>query len=72
MIDEPELEEEYAIRKGFEGPYGDRKQEITLHFYWYTHLDEKALTEKLNSCLLTNEEYALGPDEWKSFADAQL
>lgn len=68
MIDEPQLEEEYAdyIKESFEGPYGDRKQEIV---FIGTHLDEKALTEKLNSCLLTNEEYALGPDEWKNYAD---
>ena len=68
MIDEPELEEEYAdyIKESFVGSYGDRKQEIVLIG---VHLDEASLRKKLDDSLLTDEEFALGPEVWKNYED---
>ncbi|MCM8536075.1 MAG: GTP-binding protein [Lentisphaeraceae bacterium] len=68
MIDEPELAEEFSdyIKESFEGPYGDRKQEIV---FIGIHFNKEQLIEKLNNCLVTDEEFSKGPDFWKSFSD---
>ncbi|MCM8531129.1 MAG: GTP-binding protein, partial [Lentisphaeraceae bacterium] len=68
MIDEPELVEEFAdyIEESFEGPYGDRKQELV---FIGTSFDKEQLIQKLNDCLLTDEEFDKGPEFWKTFED---
>jgi G3E family GTPase len=47
-------------------PYGDRRQELTL-------IGEEAGLEEIGksllSCLLTDEEHALGPKEWTKWKD---
>ncbi len=47
-------------------PYGDRRQELVLIGIG---MEPEALTARLDACLLTNAELALGPDGWKVFAD---
>jgi hypothetical protein len=50
----------------FEGPYGDRRQEIAIIG---ANMDEARLRAMLESCLLTDEEMALGREAWSAFAD---
>jgi G3E family GTPase len=66
LKDEPELAEEYAdyIKESFEGPYGDRKQEIV---FIGVELDQEEVTKKLDECLLSDDEFARGPEFWASF-----
>jgi G3E family GTPase len=63
----PEDSEEMAeIRSRYDGPYGDRRQELV--FIGNT-MDETATRELLRRCLLTDEEMALGPDAWADFTN---
>jgi len=54
------------ILKQMQEPYGDRRQEIVLIGIG---MDKAGLTAMLDSSLLTDEEYALGPEEWSKFPD---
>lgn len=54
------------ILQYFDGPYGDRRQEIVLIGL---NMDETMLRACFDACLLTNEEMALGPETWKQFPD---
>ncbi|MDR5752035.1 MULTISPECIES: GTP-binding protein [unclassified Caballeronia] len=45
---------------------GDRRQELVLIGI---DLDKHAWHDKFDACLLTDEEWALGPEGWKQFAD---
>jgi G3E family GTPase len=54
-------EERESVTEMWEEPWGDRRQEIVIIGQ---DLDEVAVTAQLNRCLLTDEEMALGPDEW--------
>src|SRR5690606_3489239 len=56
----------HKIEKDFIGEYGDRRQEIV---FIGLNMNIKELKEKLDFCLLTNEEMRLGPNKWKSFQD---
>lgn len=56
-----------SIRNSFKSPYGDRRQEIV--FIGSTGMDRKTLTERLDACLLTDAELALGPAIWARFPD---
>lgn len=47
-------------------PYGDRRQEIV---FIGIGMDKSALTSMLDSALLSDEEFAAGPQAWKSMAD---
>lgn len=47
-------------------PYGDRRQELTIMGY---NLNELELRRAFKSCMLTDEEFALGPDQWAKWAD---
>ena len=47
-------------------PYGDRRQEIVLIG---RNIDEGRIRECLDEALLTEEEFAAGPESWASFAD---
>eukprot|EP01114_Cavostelium_apophysatum_P006803 TRINITY_DN1828_c0_g1_i2.p1 TRINITY_DN1828_c0_g1~~TRINITY_DN1828_c0_g1_i2.p1 ORF type:complete len:452 (-),score=165.83 TRINITY_DN1828_c0_g1_i2:64-1419(-) len=46
--------------------YGDRRQELVVIGI---HLDKEDVTKKLNACLLTDEEWALGPEKWAEWED---
>jgi G3E family GTPase len=54
------------IMKKWQEPYGDRRQEIVVIG---VELDREAITHIFDKCLLTNEEFLLGEDEWKRLAD---
>ncbi|WP_428671385.1 zinc metallochaperone GTPase ZigA [Reyranella sp.] len=56
-----------TIRNSFKSPYGDRRQEIV--FIGTQGMDRKTLTERLDACLLTDAEMALGPSIWARFSD---
>ncbi|TAE24107.1 MAG: GTP-binding protein [Candidatus Kapaibacterium sp.] len=55
----------YIMQK-WQEPYGDRRQEIVVIG---VDLDKDAITHIFDKCLLTNEEFLLGDDAWKSLAD---
>ena len=55
------------IRNSFKSPYGDRRQEIV--FIGTPGMDRKTLTERLDACLLTDREMALGPSLWARLPD---
>lgn len=46
--------------------YGDRRQELV---FIGVHLDKEKVEEKLNACLVTDEEYEAGRDLWETFND---
>lgn len=46
--------------------YGDRQQEL---IFIGQNFDQQHVTRVLESCLLTDEEYELGPDSWEHFKD---
>lgn len=54
------------ILEKFVEPYGDRRQEIVLIG---VGLDRPKLELMLNSALLTDEEFAAGPEVWKDYND---
>ena len=54
------------IKKNWQDPYGDRRQELVLIG---THIDKEALKQRLDACLLTDDEYQLGPDAWIDYPD---
>ncbi|MCW5733401.1 MAG: zinc metallochaperone GTPase ZigA [Enhydrobacter sp.] len=56
-----------TIRNSFKSPYGDRRQEIV--FIGTRGMDRKTLTERLDTCLLTDGEMALGPSMWARLRD---
>ena len=62
------LEEESVnkILKIWKKPFGDRRQEIVLIGI---DMNKEQLKRDFDSCLLTDEELALGEEGWKSFPD---
>lgn len=55
-----------TIRSMFEGFYGDRRQELV---FIGREMDEPAIREILESCLVTDLEFVQGPELWKQLAD---
>jgi len=55
-----------SIRDHWKEPYGDRRQELVLIG---THIDKEDIQKRLEACLLTDEEFARGPENWESFND---
>jgi len=55
-----------SIQTKFEAPYGDRRQEIV---FIGQSLDASGAKAGLDSCLLSEEELAAGPDYWASLPD---
>lgn len=62
--EEPEMVE--AIMAEWAEPYGDRRQELVLIGIG---MDQAEMTRRLDACLLTDEEMALGPEGWARFPD---
>ena len=56
-------DQEYCeeVAKLWEEPWGDRRQEVVIIGQ---EMDRAAITAKLDVCLLTDEEMALGPEGW--------
>ncbi len=54
------------IRANFEGPYGDRKQEVV---FIGNNMDQALIRSILDACLLTDREMKLGPEAWADFED---
>ncbi len=54
------------IQANTRDPYGDRRQEIVIIG---RHMDQESLRAKFDACLLTDEEYAGGPEAWSRFPD---
>ncbi len=55
-----------AIRAEFRGPYGDRRQEIVIIGQ---NLDEQAIRERLDACLLDASEMQIGAVGWTQLPD---
>jgi len=62
--DDPEVLGE--VDRLWEGPWGDRRQELVLIGQ---NMDEAALRAGLESCLLDPDEMAAGPDAWADIDD---
>ena len=63
-------EEKAFLRKDFDGPYGDRRQDLV---FIGQGLDHKAIQKLLDDALLTDDEFAMGIDGWKAvFGDMLL
>jgi G3E family GTPase len=54
------------IRREFDGPYGDRRQEIV---FIAIDPDRTRIESRLNECLLTDEEIKAGPAAWAFYED---
>ena len=54
------------LKKNWEDPYGDRRQELV---FIGTDIDKVGINKRLESCLLTDEEFAEGPEGWANHAD---
>ncbi|RAP33722.1 hypothetical protein DID75_01475 [Candidatus Marinamargulisbacteria bacterium SCGC AG-410-N11] len=55
-----------TIRQNWKEPYGDRRQELV---FIGTELDKDSIRKRLESCLLTEEEYQEGPEKWEAHTD---
>ncbi|MEM8864409.1 MAG: GTP-binding protein [Planctomycetota bacterium] len=65
--DSPENAELLAdIRQEFDGPYGDRRQEIV---FIGIDMDRPVIESLLEDCLLTDEEMEQGPTAWANYED---
>jgi G3E family GTPase len=61
-----DAETQAAIEAEFQGPYGDRRQELVIIGIG---MDQAALTQRFDACLLTDEEMALGEKAWAELPD---
>ena len=61
-----EDEQREVIEALWHGEHGDRRQEIAIIGQ---HLNEGLLTNLLDDCLVSTEEFRAGPSLWATFAD---
>ncbi|CAE7441832.1 unnamed protein product, partial [Symbiodinium sp. CCMP2456] len=61
-----EAQERTQLLSQFDGKYGDRRQELV---FIGIDLDQGLIEERLHKCLLTDLEYASGPEVWKDLPD---
>ncbi len=54
------------IKKNWKDPYGDRRQELVFIGF---DIDKKDIQQRLEACLLTDQEYNEGPDGWNKYTD---
>ena len=59
-------DERIRIRARWHGRYGDRRQELV---FIGIDMDEDAIRERLSACLLSDAEFAAGPDAWAGYDD---
>lgn len=59
-------EERSYLSERWAKPYGDRRQELV---FIGVGMDSAEITNWLESCLLTDEEFAQGPEAWASYPD---
>lgn len=64
LPDDPE--DEAHLAQVWHSQWGDRRQELVLIGQ---DMDEAALRARLDACLLTDDEMALGPEGWAQFDD---
>lgn len=64
LPDDPE--DEAYLAQVWHSQWGDRRQELVLIGQ---AMDEATLRARLDACLLTDDEMALGPEGWAQFAD---
>ena len=50
----------------FDGTHGDRRQELV---FIGTGVDTEGVRRRLESCLLTDKEFSLGPEAWSKYQD---
>ncbi|HBJ33964.1 MAG TPA: hypothetical protein DDZ51_04205 [Planctomycetaceae bacterium] len=55
-----------AIKEQYVGLYEDRRQELV---FIGNAMDESSIRQILDSCLLTNQEYLNGPEDWETLTD---
>ena len=58
--------ERAAVLDDFAGPYGDRRQELV---FIGIDIDRQMIEQCLEECLLTDDEFAAGPDVWSAWHD---
>ncbi|MEM7755498.1 MAG: zinc metallochaperone GTPase ZigA [Planctomycetota bacterium] len=61
-----DAESQFWIKSKWEEPFGDRRQEVVMIG---VNLDEGYTRSLLDSCLLTDDELATGPETWAEWAD---
>lgn len=66
QVSEEVGETKESVRSEWHPEFGDRKQELV---FIGKKMDKAFLEKSLNSCLLTEQEMALGVEAWKAFSD---
>jgi len=59
-------EDRSHIEREWQGENGDCRQQFVMIG---RNMDQQALVSMLDSCLLTNEEIAMGEEQWRNFSD---